>query len=102
LQKAIALGKRIVFVDECIFTTKTIFNRSFSFTKKKLAFPKSNKRNPAICLIAGISEENGLEGYASHQRSVNSEQFIQAIQLFRLNGDNFTLLGDNASWHTSR
>jgi hypothetical protein len=77
-------------------------DRAFSFTSKKLSFPKLNNISPTLHLVAGVSEENGLEGYAIFERSVDSNKFLLAIQTFLRHGDNLTLLGDNASWHRSR
>lgn len=91
-----------MFVDECIFTSNTIHKRSFCLSKQRLKFPRMTNISPALHLVAGVSCENGLEGFMIFERSIDSLKFITAIKQFSIQGNSFSLLGDNASWHTSR
>jgi hypothetical protein len=102
LRHSIELGNRIVFVDEAIFTSRTIFNRGYFKSKHKLKFPKMNKIIPPLHLVAGVSKEYGFEGYVIYERSVDSKKFLDALPKLLRSRANVTLLGDNASWHTSR
>jgi hypothetical protein len=63
--------------------------------------PRVIQRPDVIHLIAGISKEHGLEGFVLVKRSVNSESFLSILDKFDIYGTNYTLLGDNASWHLS-
>lgn len=101
LRDALSRGLRVVFVDECIFTTKTIDEKSYSKSKKNIRFPLVPKLTKTIHLAAGVSLENGLEGFELYEGSVNSERFLDSITNYTRNGRSLVLLGDNASWHTS-
>ena len=52
-------------------------------------------------LIAGISELHGLEGIVLSDKSINSKTFLSILDKFDKHGRNYTLLGDNATWHKS-
>ncbi len=52
-------------------------------------------------MIAGISVENGVEGYLLTTENVNSTIFLSVLQVFDTNGTNYVMFGDNASWHVS-
>ncbi len=55
-----------------------------------------------INLVAGISTEWGLEGFILTPENINSEVFLSVLNVFDRNDKEYTLLGDNASWHKSR
>jgi|LauGreDrversion4_2_1035121.scaffolds.fasta_scaffold154340_1 hypothetical protein len=71
----------------------TLFNNCYH--------PRVKQRPDVVHLIAGISKEHGLEGFLIVKKSVNSERFLQILDQFDNYGTNYTLLGDNASWHLS-
>ncbi len=53
-------------------------------------------------MVAGISVECGLEGFLLFEHSVNSNRFLQVIDKFERSKGNYSLVGDNASWHKSK
>ncbi len=58
-------------------------------------------RPEVMHLVAGISEEWGLEGYILTPLNINSNIFLSILNVFDRNGKDYTVLGDNASWHKS-
>lgn len=94
--------KRIIYVDECIFSYQSIHDKAYSTKGQNCTLPPLKQTGPALHLVAGISNENGLEGYAIFEHSVNSDKFLLTVDKFFQHGEKFTLFGDNPSWHTSR
>jgi hypothetical protein len=49
--------------------------------------------------VAGISAENCLGGFLIIEKSVKSVEFVQIMNEFNKNGREYTMFGDNATWH---
>ncbi len=79
----------------------TVLTKGFASKYLNCRPPHIQTRPPVIHLVAGISVDNGLEGYALSYKSINSSRFLRVLSEFDKNGNNYTLFGDNATWHTS-
>ena len=56
-------GYKIIYLDECIFTTKTIQTSDYTNKNYKHRIPLAKVNQTAYALILAISEEEGLEHY---------------------------------------
>ena len=92
----------MVFVDECFFTYNTKLTHGFAQYRSNCIHPEEQRKLQVVHLIAAISFENGLEGYLMYEGSVNSFKFVQILKQLKQHGTDYTLLGDNASWHKSK
>lgn len=102
MNKTISIGNRIVFCDEVIFTSKELDEKAYCKANEKIFAPEKRGIETFYKAIVGASAQVGIEGYKIYAGSVNSEKFLDAITDFDLNGTNYTLFGDNASWHISK
>jgi len=50
-------------------------------------------------MVAGVSRENGLEGFVLYEGAVNTERFLDAVRDGFPQDRDFVLFADNASWH---
>ena len=68
-------GYRIVYIDETVFTRKTVKDREWTALKSNLAVDLVQLNEPVLCLLPGISKEKGWEYYRIFPKSVNMEKF---------------------------
>jgi DNA/RNA-binding domain of Phe-tRNA-synthetase-like protein len=66
-------------VDEAVFSFKTFKTNAWSSAYSNLTIDNSRIRLAAQALIAGISEDTGLEHYLINKRSIKAEEFKQYI-----------------------
>ena len=64
-------GYRIVYIDETVFTRKTVKDREWTAPKSNLAVDLVRLNEPVLCLLPGISKEKGWEYYRIFPKSVN-------------------------------
>lgn len=95
------MGNRIVFVDEFGFGKNTVLTKSWSSLKQSVFYPKTKRQGKCQILVLGVSAEHGVEGFTIYERSVKSNDFLNAILTYRTNGTRYTVFGDNARYHTS-
>ena len=62
---------------------------------------KDNKVLPVYLNLA-VSAENGVEGYVTHDKPLNSQDFCQIFNEIMKNGKKFHMFLDNCSIHRSR
>ena len=95
---------RIIYLDETIFTTKTI--RLVEYTKKSehLKIPLALTNQPVLALIFAMSAEKGVEEYAIYQDSINQNKFAEyLVKLRRANEfQRIAIFFDNLSVHRTR
>ena len=60
--EALNSGKRIIFVDEVMFTTATNLTHAYSSRASNIVIPEKLASSPAIAMLGGILVEGGLEG----------------------------------------
>lgn len=52
--------------------------------------------------MTAISFQNGVEAILITPANIDTDEFVKIIPSIRQKGFNFTLFGDNASWHLSK
>jgi len=94
-------GYRVVYIDETMFTRKTV--AEWSRPKENMAVDVKLLDEPTLALLCGISKEKGVEHHRVFEFSVNVERFIEYLDGLRAaNGDDkIALFMDNLSAHTS-
>ena len=61
LTKAKKDGYRIVYIDETMFTSKTLPETEWSLPKENMQVDLKRLEEPTLALLAGISKEKGME-----------------------------------------
>ena len=104
LTKAKNDGYRIVYIDETMFTRKSLPQSEWSLPKEHLQVDLKRLEEPTLALLAGISKEKGLEHCQIFPRSVNVDRFLEYLQKLRAStGDEkICIFLDNLSAHTSK
>lgn len=104
LRKALQEGRRIICVDEAMFTTATLPTKAYATKAMNVVLDESLVSSPAIAVVAGVSAEGGMEGFYMHKRSIDSDGFIQfLISLLSCHDPStFTLFLDNCRVHHSK
>ena len=97
-------GSRVIYVDECIFSSKTQLKRSWSNKHESISYHDQRRSIETMALLAGISEEQGLEHYMIKSRVISSDDFIEFLKVLRINNpkDQLTIFMDNLPAHKSR
>jgi transposase len=94
-------GTRVIQVDECVFTFSTFKNKSWSHVYDNIEVVDKKITIKAQALIAGISEDKGLETYLITQRSIKTPDYLEFLQLIAdlYPDQRVVLLLDNLSVH---
>ena len=95
------MGKRIVFVDEAIFSRSTCQLRTYNRKKEHHTINKTKLEGKPTYIVAAISVEYGVEAVNVYDKSINGKMFGQVLRNVKLLGDNFVLFGDCVKYHTS-
>ena len=97
-------GLKIIFIDEAIFSPATALQRSWSNKKISIEIKDQRSKIKTQALIAGISEDLGLESYMIKSRSFNQESYIEFLEMIRIKYPDrpLVLFMDNLSVHKSR
>jgi transposase len=92
---------RIVFLDEAVFTFNTFCSRAWSSRYSQITVSEERLKVKTQALIAGISEEAGLESYLVYPRSISAEEFLKFIDQLseKLNRLPFAIFLDNLQVH---
>jgi len=101
LNEARGLSRRIVFTDECLFTSSVVMPRAFSKTRRNIRVKRSLTEVATVYLLAGISLEFGVEGFRVYRKPVNGAMFGELLEDINKQGKSYVVFGDNASIHTS-
>ena len=64
-------GYKIIYLDECGLTTKTLQTNDYTNKKYKHRIPMVQVSQPAYSLVLAVSEESGLEHFGVYKDSVN-------------------------------
>ena len=73
------MGRRIVFVDETVFSYKTIQTRAYSKMNQNVCYPHSSIKHKPAFFKTAVSNECGLEGYVYSETPINSQKFCQIL-----------------------
>jgi hypothetical protein len=97
-------ARKIIFVDEAVFTTSTFPDRGYAHRGENVVIEEKFISTPALAVVAGVSAEGGLEGFYMQERSIDSDAFIQYLLHLVTNNDprSFTVFLDNCRVHHSR
>ena len=63
MTKARNQGRRIIYLDETMFTRKTVPKTEWSRKKENLTVDMDKLDEPTLAVLAAISKENGVEYY---------------------------------------
>jgi hypothetical protein len=77
--EAISEKIKIVFVDEAIFSPQTNLDRTWSLERENVRVIDFRNKVKTHALVAGISEDRGLECYLIYPRSINKDSFIEFL-----------------------
>ena len=94
-------GYRIIYLDECFITSKTMMTMSYSPYKTSHRIPMSSVDQPTYSLILAISKENGLEHYDVYKKGFNEVMFADYLdKLYIANKHgSIAVFMDNVSSH---
>jgi len=76
LRKALDQGRRIIYVDEAMFTTATLPSKAFALKGQNIELDEKFISLPSVAVVAGVSAEEGLEAFYTNKRSIDSDSFI--------------------------
>ena len=67
MKRALAKAKRdhyrIIYLDECMFTRKTVADSEWALPGQNLSLEEKKLNEPTLALLSGISKERGQEHY---------------------------------------
>ena len=66
----------VIYLDEAVFTFNTFLTKAWSSSYKNISVREAKINVRAHALVAGVSEENGMEGYHIVPKAINSESYI--------------------------
>jgi hypothetical protein len=64
--------RRVVFVDECLFSSKALNKNAYSNKKENIMLSQKLIASKPIALVAAVSREIGVEAYMTYDNSLNS------------------------------
>ena len=73
------MGYRIVYIDETMFTRKTVPQMAWARKNENVRIDQEKLQEPTLALLAGISKEKGVEHFQIFEYSVNTERFIDYL-----------------------
>ncbi len=87
-----------------MFTTAQRLTQAFSNKKVNIRVNQLTANNEALAVVAGVSDRNGLEAYLMKPKSINSNSFIEFLEvlLHTNNPVSTVLFMDNCAVHRSR
>ena len=74
---------RIIYLDETMFTRKTVAGAEWALPGQNLALDEKLLNEPTLALLSGISLERGQEHYRIFPKSVNTEKFHEYLTELR-------------------
>ena len=72
-------GYRVIYIDETMFTRKTLPQAEWSLPKENMRVDMTKLDEPTLALLAGISKEKGLEHCQIFPKSVNTDKFFEYL-----------------------
>ena len=86
-------GYRIIYLDETMFTRKTVAEAEWTLLKENVQVDEAKLNEPTLALLSAISKERGQEHFQIFQKSVDLEKFKEWMSKLReLNGNGKILL----------
>ena len=92
---------KLVWVDEAVFTFNTLGKRAWASKFQSINVNDVDFKVRTTAIIAGISEDGGLEALTMHKKSVTTPDFVAFIEMLseRFHGVGFDLFMDNLRVH---
>ena len=96
-------GYRIVYLDETMFTRKTVADTEWSLPGQNIRIDEALLNEPTLALLSAISKEKGQEHFQVYLKSVDLKKFKDWLEELReRNGqDKIALFMDQLNVHTS-
>ena len=94
-------NRRIIYLDECIFTSKTMKTTDYTPLKIPHRIPQVAINQPVYALILAISKEHGLEYCKIFDNSVNYQKFMEYLDDLYVENkhESIAIFADNLSAH---
>ena len=81
-------GYRIVYLDETMFTRKTVADLEWALPGENIQIDEAKLKEPTLALLSAISKERGQEHFQNFAKSVKIPGFKDWLRKLReLNGD---------------
>ena len=96
-------GKRLIFVDECLFSSKALLKLAYSNRRCNIELNQRLIASKPIALVAGVSSERGLEGFQCYENSLNAQKFSSFLEsiIDETEGEPIAIFMDNLRVHHS-
>ena len=96
-------GYRMIYLDETMFTRKTVRNEEWTRQGENVQVDLAKLDEPTLAMVCGISLEKGLEHFKIYPKSVKKESFVEYLKELRehTRGEKVCLFLDNLTAHTS-
>lgn len=96
--------KKLVWVDEAVFSFNTFNTKAWSAKHSSIKVKDADAKIKTMTLIAGISEDLGLEAFAIHPRSINADNFVAFVRHLsnKFGGQEFSIFMDNLQVHKTK
>ena len=97
-------GYRVIYLDETMFTRKTIKAEEWSLPKENFRIDEARLNEPTLAMISAIGRENGRELFKIYPNSVDADRFIEYLVELRdsCGPDKVALFMDNLPAHKSK
>ena len=104
VKSARQVDKKLVWVDEAIFTFNTLGTKAWSSKYSSIQVNEKDARIKTMSLIAAISEDRGLEAFLVHPKSISTPEFVAFVKLLSdsLGGREFSMFMDNLQVHKTQ
>lgn len=76
IQKGINEKVKIIFIDEAVFSFNTFAKKSWSLPYANISVVEQKIKVLSHAIIAGISEDKGLEAYLIKRKSIKTEEYV--------------------------
>ena len=68
-------GYRIIYLDETMFTRKTVAQTEWALSGENMTVDEAKLNEPTLAMLAAISKDKGREHYRVFPKSVNIIKF---------------------------
>ena len=76
-------GYRVIYIDETMFTRKTLCNEEWTRQKENVQVDLAKLDEPTLAMVCGISMEKGVEHFKIYPKSVKKESFVEYLRELR-------------------
>ena len=81
-------GFRMVYLDETMFTRKTVADLEWTLPKENVMVHDAKLKEPTLALLSAISKEKGQEHFRIYEKSVDLPKFKAWLQELREHSGN--------------